>query len=146
MPQAESPNTTSPSRRAVLAGISILAVPLTGGPPASSQDSELLALNVTLDAIWPEVVALQRASLAACSAADLEVARRLGIDLEIELTEPQAAAVWEMTKTVRAELDTDEVVRKEHVARDQADISTNGSGQRLLGRWWALPSTRAPPP
>jgi hypothetical protein len=95
---------THPSRRALLAGISVAAGPVAG---AISPDNELLALGARLDAIWPDVQAARDASIDAVSSADVEVAERTGIPLGADLTADEATAVWEATKVVRAELGTE---------------------------------------
>jgi hypothetical protein len=80
MSQADSPNTTSPSRRAVLAGISIAAASVPVSVVAQSGDRELTALGEQLDALLPELTAARLASYAAVDAADEEAWRRAGLD------------------------------------------------------------------
>jgi hypothetical protein len=78
MSQAENADNTSRlSRRTVLAGVSVAAAPVVavldkslGAVAPLGPDAELLALNAQLDALWPELNAVQKASLSACNAAD----------------------------------------------------------------------------
>jgi hypothetical protein len=129
MSQADSPNTTSPSRRAVLAGISIAAASVPVSVVAQSGDRELTALGEQLDALLPELTAARLASYAAVDAADEEAWRRAGLDEHHDgkgggdpLTEDEQRRLWAMLKVVRAELGTESAIAACDEVWRRADI------------------------
>jgi hypothetical protein len=129
MSQADSPNTTSPSRRAVLAGISVAVVPIVAAVEKSlahhepfDHDAKLLALGARLDALLPELQANRQAELVAVDAADEEASRRVGFDIcAKDLSGQQAAQGWATLKLVRDELGTNDAIRACDEAWGRAD-------------------------
>jgi hypothetical protein len=120
MSQADSPHTTSPSRRTVLAGISVAAAPtvLALSIPSAcadlaAADAELLRLSTRFDAIWPELEAAREAAWTAADAADDEISRRVGYDVRDgrSRTSEEGRHAWEVLKVVRNERGTDNVIR-----------------------------------
>jgi hypothetical protein len=130
MNKADSPNTTSPSRRTVLAGISVAAA---ASAPVSAiaqrADRELIALGEQLYALLPELTAARLASYAAVDAADVEAWCRAGLDEHHDgngggdpLTEDEQRRLWAMLKVVRAELGTENAIAACDEVWRRADI------------------------
>lgn len=101
--------TNTMSRRSILArgaaGTAMAALPVVATAIASKEavaglesDAELLTLGRQVDALYPELMAAQEASSAAADAADAEVSRRLGFDINGPLTQAQIDKAWVMAK------------------------------------------------